>query len=122
MIVNKELVKFLTTLADESVKAGNRPDAYREDYKRALKFFKNRLSEEEQLVLVKIVYENLHYKNIVTDPDNVLTLHTIRMKNITYVFMMVIFILVLSAILFETNETLNNFVKFLQGGFRLFGI
>ena len=90
--------------------------------KRALVFFKRRLTEEEQLILLKIVYENLHYKNIVTDPDNVLTLHTIRMKNVTYIFLMIIFILVIAAMLFSTNQSLMNFVSVLQNGFRLLGL
>lgn len=122
MLVNKDLTKFLTTLADESIKSSNNEDLNRASLKRALVFFKRRLTEEEQLILLKIVYENLHYKNIVTDPDNVLTLHTIRMKNVTYVFLMIIFILVIAAILFSTNQSLMNFVSVLQNGFRLLGL
>ncbi len=122
MLVNKDLTKFLTTLADESIKSSNNEDLNRANLKRALVFFKRRLTEEEQLILLKIVYENLHYKNIVTDPDNVLTLHTIRMKNVTYVFLMIIFILVIAAMLFSTNQSLMNFVSVLQNGFRLLGL
>lgn len=122
MLVNKDLTKFLTALADESIKSSNNEDLNRANLKRALVFFKRRLTEEEQLILLKIVYENLHYKNIVTDPDNVLTLHTIRMKNVTYVFLMIIFILVIAAMLFSTNQSLMNFVSVLQNGFRLLGL
>lgn len=122
MLVNKDLTKFLTTLADESIKSSNNEDLNRANLKRALVFFKRRLTEEEQLILLKIVYENLHYKNIVTDPDNVLTLHTIRMKNVTYVFLMIIFILVIAAMLFSTNQSVMNFVSVLQNGFRLLGL
>ena len=122
MLVNKDLSKFLTALADESIKSSNNEDLNRANLKRALVFFKRRLTEEEQLILLKIVYENLHYKNIVTDPDNVLTLHTIRMKNVTYVFLMIIFILVIAAMLFSTNQSVMNFVSVLQNGFRLLGL
>lgn len=122
MLVNKDLTKFLTALADESIKSSNNEDLNRANLKRALVFFKRRLTEEEQLILLKIVYENLHYKNIVTDPDNVLTLHTIRMKNVTYVFLMIIFILVIAAMLFSTNQSVMNFVSVLQNGFRLLGL
>lgn len=112
MIVNTKLKEFLNELKTITVKYYNTPDEERNHYRRLLNLYTTKLTEKEQIFIIKLLVENLHYKNIVTDPDNVFTLHSIRLRNITYTFFLVIITMIIAAILFKTNDSLNDIVEF----------
>lgn len=122
MLVNKKIKEILKEISEQSVKYHNSLDQDRKYHKRLLKFYKEKLTEDEQLFILRSLLESLNYKNIVTDPDNVLTLHSIRLRNITYTFLLVCFSIVLAAALFRTNETLNNLIEIMTNGLKLLSI
>lgn len=110
MIVNKKLKDTLKEITDQNVKYMNSPDKERKYLKRLLNIFKNTLSEDEQLFMFKIVLEQMHYRNMITDPDNIVQIHNIKLKTITYVFFLTVVLVLLVAALFKVNDSLNGII------------
>ena len=110
MIVNKKLKDTLKEITDQNVKYMNTPDKERRYLKRLLNIFKNTLSEDEQLFMFKIILEQMHYRNMITDPDNIVQIHNIKLKTITYVFFLTVVLVLLVAALFKVNDSLNGII------------
>lgn len=111
MIVNKKIKYTFKEIAAQSIKYMNTPDKEKKYLKRLLDIFKNSLSEEEQLFVFKIIFEQIHYRSIITDPDNIAQIHNIKLKTITYVFLLAVVIIFLIAVLFKVNDSLNELIS-----------
>lgn len=111
MIISKKIKDTFKEITDQNVKYMNMPDKERKYLKRLLGVFKNTLSEEEQLFIFKIVVEQMHYRNMITDPDNIVQIHNIKLKTITYVFFLTVVIVLLVAGLFKVNDSLNGLIS-----------
>ena len=107
MIVNKKIKDALKEITEQNVKYMNTPDKERKYLVRLLGVFKNTLTEQEQIFIFKIILEQIHYRNIITDPDNIVQIHNIKLKTITYVFLLTVILVLLVAALFKVNESLN---------------
>ena len=107
MIVNKKIKDALKEITEQNVKYMNTPDKERKYLVRLLGVFKNTLTEQEQIFIFKIILEQIHYRNIITDPDNIVQIHNIKLKTITYVFLLTVILILLVAALFKVNESLN---------------
>lgn len=107
MIVNKKIKDALKEITEQNVKYMNTPDKERKYLVRLLGVFKNTLTEQEQIFIFKIILEQMHYRNIITDPDNIVQIHNIKLKTITYVFLLTVIVILLVAALFKVNESLN---------------
>jgi hypothetical protein len=111
MIVSKKIKDTFKEITEQNVKYMNMPDKERKYLKRLLGVFKNTLSEEEQLFVFKIVLEQMHYRNMITDPDNIVQIHNIKLKTISYVFFLTVVIVLLVAALFKVNDSLNGLIS-----------
>lgn len=111
MIVSKKIKETFKEITEQNVKYMNMPDKERKYLKRLLNVFKNHLSDEEQLFLFKIILEQMHYRNLITDPDNIVQIHNIKLKTITYVFVLTVVIILLAAALFKVNDSLNGLIS-----------
>lgn len=111
MIVSKKIKETFKEITERNVKYMNMPDKERKYLKRLLNVFKNDLSDEEQLFLFKIILEQMHYRNLITDPDNIVQIHNIKLKTITYVFFLAVVIILLVAALFKVNDSLNGLIS-----------
>lgn len=107
MIVNKKIKDALKEITEQNVKYMNTPDKERKYLVRLLGVFKNTLTEQEQIFIFKIILEQIHYRNLITDPDNIVQIHNIKLKTITYVFLLTVIVILLVAALFKVNESLN---------------
>ena len=107
MIVNKKIKDALKEITEQNVKYMNTPDKELKYLVRLLGVFKNILTEQEQIFIFKIILEQIHYRNIITDPDNIVQIHNIKLKTITYVFLLTVIVILLVAALFKVNESLN---------------
>lgn len=107
MIVNKKIKDALKEITEQNVKYMNTPDKERKYLVRLLGVFKNTLTEQEQIFIFKIILEQIHYRNLITDPDNIVQIHNIKLKTITYVFLLTVILILLVAALFKVNESLN---------------
>lgn len=122
MLVTENIKSTFKDIGQQTVNYLNKPDDCRKYHKRLLKIFRENLTEEEQLFVMKALFEHVHYKNIVTDPDNVILLHNIKLRTMLMGFLGTTIVLIISAILFKTNDSLNNLVQMIGNGFKLFSI
>lgn len=90
MKINPDIKKTLSLIGKEAVDNGNTPDGERRYHRKMLQVFKHNLSEEEQLYILKTVLEFVHYRTITTDPDNILSIHNIKLRSWFFVFLAVI--------------------------------
>ena len=111
MLINKKIKETFKEITEQDVKYMNMPDKERKYLKRLLNLFKNHLSDEEQLFLFKIILEQMHYRNLITDPDNIVQIHNIKLKTITYVFFLTVVLILLIAALFKVNDSLNGLIS-----------
>lgn len=122
MLVNTKIKQIFKEISSQSVIYSNTPDKDRKYNKRLLKIFKEQLTEDEQLYIVKSLFESLHYKNIVTDPDNVLQLHNIKLRTFTFIFFLVTLGLLLVSALFRSNSGLNSIIDIFTNVFKLLSL
>ena len=111
MLINKKIKETFKEITEQDVKYMNMPDKERKYLKRLLNVFKNHLSDEEQLFLFKVILEQMHYRNLITDPDNIVQIHNIKLKTITYVFFLTVVLILLIAALFKVNDSLNGLIS-----------
>lgn len=111
MIVSKKIKDTFKEITDQNIKYMNMPDKERKYLKRLLGVFRHTLSEEEQLFVFKIILEQMHYRNMITDPDNIAQIHNIKLKTITYVFFLTVVMVLLVAALFKVNDSLNGLIS-----------
>ena len=111
MLINKKIKETFKEITVQNVKYMNTPDKERKYLKRLLNVFKNNLNDEEQLFLFKVILEQMHYRNLITDPDNIVQIHNIKLKTITYVFFLTVVIILLVAALFKVNDSLNGLIS-----------
>ena len=111
MLINKKIKETFKEITEQNVKYMNMSDKERKYLKRLLNVFKNHLSDEEQLFLFKIILEQMHYRNLITDPDNIVQIHNIKLKTITYVFFLTVVLILLIAALFKVNDSLNGLIS-----------
>lgn len=111
MMINKKINEAFKEITEQNIKYLNMPDKERKYLKRLLGVFKNTLNDEEQLFVFKIVLEQMHYRNMITDPDNIVQIHNIKLKTITYIFFLTVVIILLIAALFKVNDSLNGLIS-----------
>lgn len=111
MIVNKKIIEAFREISEQNIKYMNTPDKDRKYLVRLLDIFKKNLTEQEQVFIFKVILEQIHYRNIITDPDNIIQIHNVKLKTITYVFILTVSVVLLTAVLFKVNESLNGVVE-----------
>lgn len=122
MIINPSIKRLFKDISNQSVVYANTPDKERKYNRRLLKLFKEELTEEEQLYVMKSLFESIHYKNIVTDPDNVLQLHNIKLRSYTFIFFMVSLMMLLGSALFQKNASLTSLLSVFGNIFKILNI
>lgn len=122
MIINTKIKETFQEIATKTIEYGNTPDKERKYLKRLLYIFKKDLTEDEQLFLFKLMIEQLHFRNIITDPDNVVQIHNVKLKTITYVFILSIFFMIVVAALFKVNDSLNGVLSVFQNVIKILAL
>lgn len=122
MIVNPDIKRMYREIASQSIHYNNTIDKPRAYNRRMLKVFKENLTEDEQLYLVSALFESLHYKNIVTDPDNVLQLCNIKLRTFTFIFFLVCLFTLLVSAIFKVNNGINEILGVIGNIFKLLSL
>lgn len=122
MIVNKSIKQTFKDIAIASELNGNTKDSSRTYLKRLLHIFNTKLTDEERILVTKYLFENLHYKNIITDPDNIIQLNNIRLRNISYYFLLAIVSVIGVAGILGVSARLNIIIESFQHVFKLLSI
>lgn len=103
MNVNPKIKLMLADIAEQSIKYANTRDRRKRYHRRLLKLFKENMTENEQLYLFNKILEEISYKNIIADPENMLTIGNIKLRSHFMVFVMSIITLIVASYLFGTN-------------------
>lgn len=115
MIANKQINNALREIAKETNKHLNSKDQERKYLKRILSFYKNTLTEDEQILVMKMIFEQLNYRNIAVDPETVLAISNVKNRTIFLVFVFIIFGMITASYLFNYNnyfiETIKDIVR-----------
>lgn len=119
MIVNPKIKELLIEIEKKSISYANTPDKERKYLKRLLDIYKTNLTENEQLYIFKIIIELLHYKNIITDPDNIIQLHNIKLRTYTYIMFLIIIIMLVAAGIFKLNDSIANIFTIFNNIFKI---
>lgn len=122
MIVNKKIKEMFKEISSETIKYMNSKDSERKYIRRLLNIFKTQLNEEEQIFIVKTILEFIHYKNVVTDPDTIITAANIKLRTYFFIFVLIIIGMFTGAILFKTNESLNEIVSLILNVLKVAGL
>lgn len=107
MNVNPKIKIMLAEIAEQSIKYANKKDERKKYQRKLLKLFKQSMSEDEQLYVLNTILEEISYKNIIADPDNMLTVGNIKLRSHFMIFVMSIIGLLLASYLFGTNEEIK---------------
>lgn len=107
MNVNPKIKLMLAEIAEQSVKYANTKDERKKYQRKLLKLFKQSMSEDEQLYVLNTILEEISYKNIIADPENMLTVGNIKLRSHFMIFVMSIIVLLLASYLFGTNEEIK---------------
>lgn len=87
MKVNPKIKEFLNEITKEAINFGNTPigGPKRNIIRKYIRFFKENLTEEEQIYLIYCLLELNHYKNLIIDPEHLNTIYNIKFKGYTVI-------------------------------------
>ena len=107
MNVNPKIKLMLAEIAEQSIKYANKKDERKKYQRKLLKLFKQSMSEDEQLYVLNNILEEISYKNIIADPENMLTVGNIKLRSHFMIFIMSVIVLLLASYLFGTNDEIK---------------
>ena len=107
MNVNPKIKLTLAEIAEQSIKYANTKDERKKYQRKLLRLFKQSMSEDEQLYVFNNLLEEISYKNIIADPENMLTVGNIKLRSHFMIFVMSIIVLLLASYLFGTNDEIK---------------
>ena len=99
MIVNPFLKNIFKEISSASVNYHNQQDNERKYLKKIHNVFTKHLTEDEQLFILKYMLELIHHRNIITDPDNILTIYNIKFRHFFMMFFISTTILITALVL-----------------------
>lgn len=107
MNVNPKIKLMLAEIAEQSIKYANTKDERKKYQRKLLRLFKQSMSEDEQLYVFNSLLEEISYKNIIADPENMLTVGNIKLRSHFMIFVMSVIGLLLASYLFGTNDEIK---------------
>lgn len=122
MKVNPKLRAVLDEIAKDAVTQANTPARNYKHYRRLLRVFNSALTEQERIYIVSTIFEMIHYKNVMVDPDNLLTISNIKLRTILFTFLLGMVFLVSGALLFRSNHSLKGIVNMIDGFMKIFSL
>ena len=118
MKVNPQITKTLDEIARQTNTYLNSPDGHRRYLKKLHKLYTTALTEEEQIYTLRLLLEQLSYKNIVTDPDTVLAIGNVKNRTIFVIFGLTVAGMIVASYLFTKD---GRFAQLLDHALKLFG-
>lgn len=112
MKVNKQLKQTLVEIADKTIEYSNEVDTQRKYLRRILRTYKKTLSEEEQMYVLKVISEMIHYRTIATDPENVLMMNNIKLRSYLTIFLLSSVFTILTFFLISYTASTDSFLSF----------
>ena len=122
MRVNPQIRNMLKEISTGAVELANTPGKDYMHFRRLLKVYDKHMSEEERIFLLKTVFELIHYRSIMVDPDNLLVLSNIKLRTHVFIFVLTIIAMLVAAALFKTNSVLNGTMEMVTRFITLFSL
>ena len=122
MNVNPEVKKALEAISTESVKLANTPSGNYKHARRFMNIYMKTLSEEERIFIVATFFEMVHLRSVITDDNHILTIYNMKFRTIFFVFLLACLFVTFAAVMFKTNDQLNNVVEIFGHLFSMFSI
>lgn len=113
MKVNPQIKATLKEISEHAIDHANNPGKDYRYWRRILRVFERHLQEEDRIFLFKTVFELVHYRNVMIDPDNLLTINNIKLRSYMFVFFLSVVAMIIAAALFKTNSALNEIFELL---------
>lgn len=110
MIVNPRLKELFAEIAEQANKYLNQRDDKKKYVRRLVKLYTTKLSEEEQIYVMSQVLDQLSYRSIVVDPDNLIALNNVKHRTYFVIFILTVLGMLAAAALFKTNSAINEIV------------
>lgn len=122
MIVNKQLNEVFKEIAKNAVTFSNTPSVHYPYLRKLLRVFKTHLTEPEQIYLLNLLLDNLHYKNVMTDPETLFLNNNIKLRTYFVIFLFMIGFVFITAFFFGASglresivDTFNSIVTLMGG-------
>jgi len=119
MIINKKIKEFIIEVAAETVKHNNTPNTQRKYIRKLYHFFDKQLNEEEKIFLLTYFLEQIHYKNLMTDPDNMIHMHNIKMRTASLIFFWIVITIFIVSVLIIPNSPLGFILNIVDQFFKI---
>lgn len=112
MRINSKIKQTLIEIADRTIEYSNEVDTQRKYLRRILKTYKHTLKEEEQMYVLKVISEMIHYRTLVTDPDNMITINNIKLRSYLTIFLLATVFLVITFFLIGYTSSSESIFEF----------
>lgn len=113
MRVNTQLKQTLIEIADKTIEYSNEADTQRKYLRRILRTYKNTLKEDEQMYVLKVISEMIHYRTIATDPENMITLSNIKLRSYLTIFLLSSVFMFMTFFLVSQTSSASSITEFL---------
>lgn len=108
MKISPVIKQVFEEIAAASIESANNPDSSRTHTRKMLNIFLNKLNHEEQLFIFTYILNNLHFKNLLMDDDNLLKINNIKLRTVMFVFILTGILFVSILLVFKQNSILND--------------
>ena len=122
MKVNKNIKNMLKEISERSVEYANDPNNERKYIRRILKLYTDVLTEDERIYVFKSLMEDLRYKNLATDPDNLIMMHNIKMRSWFTASFIIVVLISLTMYMYSGSGPLAKLIETVNSSLTLFSL
>lgn len=90
MKINPKIKLMFAEIATESIKLSNKKESRKRYIAKLVRIYQTQLTEEERIYLTMHLLEQLDYRSIITDPDNIVQIHNLRLRSHFFYFILTI--------------------------------
>jgi hypothetical protein len=122
MLVNPSIKKVFDEIATNSVRLSNSPVAHYAHARKYVRLFSRSMTEQEQVYLLLFLFEMVHYRNAMTDPETLNEISNIRIKKYLMIFLMTSTFVIIVAAVFSNHSALSGVMNVIKGFLEVFSI
>lgn len=111
MIVSKKLNDLFKEISTKTTEYGNSENNKQKYIRKIVSVFMNTLTEDERVFITWYIFENLHYRSLLIDPETMLSVNNIQLKTILFVAAITIIIMIIFSIAFDKNSVFGKIYR-----------
>lgn len=121
MRTNPKIREVFEEISARSIELSNTHDKQRKYLRRLIEIFRNDLNDHERIYVFKQLLEEVSFKTVVSHPDKVREIYSIRTKFMFQTLVGAGLVVLLAGAVFRTNPYINNILDSIGKTFMLFG-